>query len=194
MKNRLFQWKFRLDKVIKNVNFDAVFFACFSSVFSRWIFRLGYPSPIVIWRSSDGTILDASYEKLNGNVTRNGLVLPRIDRSHLLQAFTCEAFPPVLGAYVAPSLENSSLMPTLSTVISSVSSSHSPINGDGQSYSSSLGVLEQSPSSGRHQKHPSLSKSKLARYVRRVSVMLDLNCKYCKRFFEKTGSIKLNVL
>lgn len=60
----------------------------------------GSPPPVVIWRSSDGRIIDETYESLGAgtNTVRNSLSLPRIDRSHLKSPeITCEAFPPLVS-------------------------------------------------------------------------------------------------
>lgn len=64
----------------------------------------GSPPPVVIWRSNDGRIIDETYESLGPgtNVTRNGLTLARIERSHLLQEITCEAFPPLVSNGASP--------------------------------------------------------------------------------------------
>lgn len=107
----------------------------------------GFPPPIVIWRSNDGRIIDETYESLGPgtNVTRNGLSLPRIERNHLLQELSCEAFPPT-SSTVLPSTSPSSS--------SSISSSSSP-------YTSMVSSSHQS----------SLS------FIRRSSVVLDLNRK-----------------
>ncbi|KAJ6222750.1 hypothetical protein RDWZM_001295, partial [Blomia tropicalis] len=107
----------------------------------------GFPPPIVIWRSNDGRIIDETYESLGPgtNVTRNGLSLPRIERNHLLQELSCEAFPPT-SSTVLPSTSPSSS--------SSISSSSSP-------YTSMVSSSHQS----------SLS------FIRRSSVVLDLNLK-----------------
>lgn len=100
-----FYWCLDRQQKIINICFQ---FICFSVAVCVYLHCSKYPNviagsppPVVIWRSSDGRIIDETYESLGAgtNTVRNSLSLPRIDRSHLRSPeITCEAFPPLVSS------------------------------------------------------------------------------------------------
>lgn len=154
------------------------------------MFPIGSPPPVVIWKNNDGKIIDDSYEFLNtdDNHTRNRLEITQIDRNYLLKEIICEAYPP---SFISKSSSLSSSFSTnkshefkivsdsvtnttaVTTTTTAMNTSKSYFGNHHTNLDIQNKIIHNNNNNNRNNNRHIHHHS----FVRRTSVLLDLNCK-----------------